>query len=224
MQKVKTKLFIGAWCFIFNINCFAQSAIDFKHYNISRLTQDNGLSQCSNYFRFEDSKGFMWITANDAINRYDGSSVKVYNLNRYFKNCPSLQQGYGFAEDDKANVYIGSEKGLYTYTRSTDKFTLNKVFTKSVDDVVMPFAFENDKVWCFNRFYQLATYNVKTKEIKTEASVNLDTLSSIHIYQIINNVFYYRFPALDKEGNIWMVGKNKVAVYNIALKKQRIRL
>lgn len=192
-----------------------KSQADPSKFVITKLTPDNGLSQGSNYFRFEDSKGFMWITGNDAVNRYDGSAVKVYNLDKYFEECPNLQQGYGFTEDDNANIYIGSGKGLYCYSRNTEKFTLQKVFTNAPDDVAMPFAFENNKVWCFNRFYQLATYNVKTKEVKAEAAIDLDTLNSIHIYQNINNVFYYRFPTMDKEGNIWMVGKYKVAVYNI---------
>lgn len=193
--------------------CNAQNN-ELSYYSVQKLSPDEGLSQGANYFRFEDSKGFMWITANDAINRYDGSQVKVYNLNRYFSNCPNLQQGYGFAEDPEANIYIGSERGLYIYSRKTDKFTLQRIFENSPDDVAMPFAYKDDKIWCFNRFYQLATYNVKTKAIKPEAKINLDTLNSIHIYQIVNNVFYYRFPVLDNEGNIWLAGKNKVAVYN----------
>lgn len=100
----------------------------FSNYTISKLTPDDGLSQGSNYFRFEDSKGFMWLTCNDAINRYDGKMVKVYNLDAYFKSCPNLQQGYGFAEDSESNIYIGSTKGLYIYNRKQDNFTLLKIF------------------------------------------------------------------------------------------------
>ncbi len=200
------------------INVFAQTQTPLN-YTVSKLTADDGLSQVSNYFRFEDSRGFMWITANDALNRFDGSSVKVYNLNRYFQNCPNLQQGYGFAEDDNSNVYVGSERGLYIYTRNTGKFTLQKIFKNAPDEVAMPFAFENGKIWCYNRFYQLATFNVKTKEVKIETSIDLEPINSIHIYQIINNIFYFRLPVLDKNGIVWLVGKNKVVTYNIKSKR-----
>ena len=161
----------------------------------------------------------MWLTAADAINRYDGSGVKVYNLNKYFSGCSNLQQGYGFAEDNNSNIYVGSDKGLYCYTRRTDKFRLLKIYNNAPDDVAMPFAFKNDKIWCFNRFYQLATYNVKTKEIKNEANVLLDSIKAIHVYQNIENIFYYRFPIMDNIGNIWLVGKNLAACYNINSKK-----
>ena len=65
-------------------------------FSISKLTTDEGLSQGSNYFRFEDSKGFMWITGNDAVNRFDGSRVKVYNTQsavkqtEFFKTLQTL--------------------------------------------------------------------------------------------------------------------------------------
>ena len=104
----------------------------------------------------------MWLTGNDALNRYDGKMVKVYNLDKYFLHCPNLQQGYGFAEDDESNIYIGSTRGLYIYLRSQDKFALQKIFN---DAVAMPFAFKDGKIWCFNLKYQLATYDVKTKEV-----------------------------------------------------------
>ena len=161
--------------------CFAQ--INYSKYQITSLTQDDGLSQGSNYFRFEDSKGFMWLTAADAINRYDGSGVKVYNLNKYFSGCTNLQQGYGFAEDNNSNIYVGSDKGLYCYTRRTDKFRVLKIYNNAPDDVAMPFAFKNDKIWCINRFYQIATYNVKTEEIKNEANIVLDSIKALHVYQ-----------------------------------------
>ena len=152
-------------------------AQDISNFAVTRLSQDDGLSQGSNYFRFEDSKGFMWITCNDALNRFDGKKVKVYNLDKYFSNCPNLQQGYGFCEDKNSNIYIGSVRGLYIYDREQDRFTLQKIFKNSIDDIAMPIAYIDNKVWCFNRQYQLATYDIKTKKIsykgKLKTSLNI---------------------------------------------------
>lgn len=193
--------------------CSGQTPFDY--WNITRLTQDDGLSQGSNYFRFEDSKGFMWITCNDAVNRYDGKMVKVYNLNKYFKDCPNLQQGYGFAEDNESNIYIGSTSGLYIYHRTRDKFTLQKIFNDAADEVAMPFAFKNNKIWCFNRQYQIAAYDVTTKKITFVIQLNVTPIESVHIYQLSGNAFYFRFPFIDKHDNIWMMNENTIACYNI---------
>ena len=158
----------------------------------------------------------MWLTGNDALNRYDGKMVKVYNLDKYFLLCPNLQQGYGFAEDDESNIYIGSTRGLYIYLRKQDKFILKKIFN---DAVAMPFAYRDGKVWCFNLNYQLATYNVKTKEVNYVTQLALDTLISVHIYDLSENIFYYHFPFIDNGGTIWVVGNNNIAGYNIQTKK-----
>ncbi len=214
---ISIKLTVYFFIFI-NVRGFAQQTI-WDKFSISKITPDNGLSQGSNYFRYEDSKGYMWITCNDALNRYDGNKIKVYNLNTYFKNCPILQQGYGFAEDAEGNIYIGSTKGLYLYHRNQDKFSLQKIFTNSPDEVAMPFGYKDGKIWCFNRQWQLATYDVVTKKVKLITKVALLPLNSVHVYQLEANAFYYHFPFIDKEGNCWLFANNNIARYSITLKK-----
>ena len=184
--------------------------------SVSKVTTDDGLSQGSNYFRFEDSLGFMWITGNDAVNRYDGSRVKVYNLNKYFSNCPNLQQGYGFAEDDKTNVYVGSINGLYIYNRNQDKFTLQKIYG-GYDETVMAIAYKDDKVWCYNKQFEIVSFDVKTKKITNFGKLPLPAMKSIHIYDIGANIFYCRFPFLVDDA-IWIVDANQVLTFNIKTK------
>lgn len=189
-----------------------------ENFSISTVSQDNGLSQGSNYFRYEDKHGFMWITGNDALNRYDGENVKVYNLNYFFKNCPTLQQGYGFAEDQN-NLYVGSIRGLYVYNYKKDEFTLIEIFKNSKTKTAMPIGFYDGKIWCFNENYQLASYDVKTKNIKIEAQIPLKPIKSIHIYDNEDNVFYFRMPFIDNHQNICFIGKNEIYTYNILTKK-----
>ena len=183
-------------------------------YNIIQLSPDEGLSQGSNYFRFEDSRGFMWITCNDALNRYDGNLVKVYNLDKYFKGCPNLQQGYGFAEDDESNIYIGSTRGIYIYHRSTDKFTLQQIFGAGKDALAMPFACRAGKIWCFNKRYEIATYSIADHKVDYIGRVPLPELSSVHIYNLIDDGFYERWPFFDQNNTIWFPGRNAVFTLN----------
>jgi signal transduction histidine kinase/ligand-binding sensor domain-containing protein len=201
---------IGLW--LVTICLHAQPS--FSPFSISRLTPSEGLSQGSNYFRYEDSRGFMWLTGNDALNRYDGRTVKVYNLNRYFKNYEILQQGYGFAEDTFGNLYVGSTRGLYIYHRRQDLFTLQKVFSLSGDSTAMPFAYRNGKIWCYNRHYQIATYEVATKTVQRITQLPIDPLVSVHIYSLTSNTFYYRLPFIDNNGILWAVGRKAIAGFN----------
>lgn len=189
------------------------------NYSVMRITQDEGLSQGSNYFWFEDKRGFVWLTCNDALNRYDGTSVKVYNLKYFFKNCPTLQQGYGFTEDED-HLYIGSTRGLYIYDYQLDQFTLVDIYKGSSDTkTAIPIGFTDHKVWIFNENYQLVSFDVRTKQIKLEAQIPIKPLRSVHIYDIDGNAFYFRMPFLDKNRNICFIGTEKIAVYNLDSKK-----
>ena len=192
----------------------AQTKSDIDEFSIQYVTQDDGLSQASNYFRFEDSKGFMWITANDAVNRYDGSYIKVYNLEKYFRNCPPLQQGYGFAEDDAGNVYIGSDHGLYRYNRRNDNFNLLRMIAGG-DSVLMPIAYQAGKIWCFNRYWQIITFDPVNQNMKIVATLQLEKISAIQIYASLSSVFYWRYPVMDRAGNIWLFSNSNFGCYNI---------
>lgn len=139
--------------FFMTIVC-AQTPI--SNFSISTLTHDDGLSQGSNYFSYEDSLGFVCIAVNDAINRYDGNFVKVYKKDQYFENCKNLAQGYGFADDEKYNIYIGSPNGLYVYIRKNARFNVKFLFPKGQEQTVFPIGFTNGKIWHQN-FLQLRT-------------------------------------------------------------------
>lgn len=213
MRFVLLVLFLLASCL--GLSAGAQE----RHFNYSvkTLSQDNGLSQGSNYFRYEDSKGFVWITGNDALNRYDGATIKVYNLNRYFKDCAPLQQGYGFAEDDKSNVYIGSVNGLYIYHRKKDKFTLQKIYNGE-ENLAMPFAFKNGKIWCFNRKYEIAAYDVVSGRIYYLLKVPLPAINSVHVYDMLGPdgiSFYYRFPFFDNYNRLWIFGTQTAYTFHM---------
>ena len=197
----------------------AQSLLRYHDFTIKKLSQTEGLSQGSNYFLHEDKLGFMWITANDAINRYDGSWVKVYKEERYFKNCPVLKQGYGFAEDNKSNIYIGSTIGLYKYNRNQDGFTLLKVFSGYADENCIPFAFRDNKIWCYNRFYAIAAIDVTTGKISFYKDVKTEPIESIHVYMFSKTFYRNRQPFFDKNGVLWIVTRSDIISYKTSSKE-----
>lgn len=49
-----------------------------KYLRFARLTTEDGLSNDQVRGIVQDSHGFIWITTNDGLNRYDGSRVKIY--------------------------------------------------------------------------------------------------------------------------------------------------
>ena len=49
-----------------------------NYVRFGRLTSEDGLSNEQIWGIVQDNQGFMWFSTSDGLNRYDGSSVKVY--------------------------------------------------------------------------------------------------------------------------------------------------
>ncbi|MDU3349906.1 MAG: two-component regulator propeller domain-containing protein, partial [Clostridium sp.] len=93
--------------FIINMSVNNTLAItnDDKNINFKRITVEDGLSQTSVEYLFQDSKGYMWIGTTDGLNRYNGNKFEVF---RYSKDKPnSISGNYisAITEDDKGNIF-----------------------------------------------------------------------------------------------------------------------
>ena len=88
-----------------------------------RITTDNGLSSNHTSYIFQDRKGFIWISTQDGINRFDGYGFK------YFKHIPgNLNSLSDYAaghvyEDTKGNFWISTREGLNVFNPESETFT-----------------------------------------------------------------------------------------------------
>ena len=139
---------------LFLLNCFSLFTVNANDFKFEHLTSENGLSNGIVNCIFQDSKGFIWVGADDGLNRYDAYGFKT------FKNEPgNLSSISGniivsIAEDSHTNLWIATRNnGLNCYHResglflrfqsqqnnknslSTDK--LKKVFVDSDDNVLI---------------------------------------------------------------------------------------
>lgn len=183
--------------------------------NFSTVTTKDGLSHPYITSKYEDSKGFMWLSTFDAVNRWDGVFMKVYNHEKQFLNGPLLQQSYGFVEDESSNIYTGSKNGLYEYIRTKDVFRLYDVDPKNKDKHIIPFAYKEDKIWCFNRKYQIIAFNIHTKKSTFYTDLNFEPIKSFHIYQSEFVYLKLRIPFFDTNGVLWLANDHKIAAYNL---------
>jgi ligand-binding sensor domain-containing protein len=61
-------------CWLLSMTCArAQGGFLFHH-----LTLEEGLSELTNEYVYKDSKGFVWISSINGLNRFDGSRIRVY--------------------------------------------------------------------------------------------------------------------------------------------------
>src|SRR5689334_21920813 len=107
----------------------AQSAsLYFNH-----LTVNNGLSQGVANVTLKDSRGFVWISTLDGIDRFDGISCRHYDLSR-LANVNLTQTTTNFLEDKKGNIWAGTQQGLLYYNYARDSFSYISLGSIGIED------------------------------------------------------------------------------------------
>jgi ligand-binding sensor domain-containing protein/two-component sensor histidine kinase len=101
-------VFISSWA-------TAQPFPPFFHH----LTQSNGLSEQTNAYFSQDSKGYIWIGSFDGLNRFDGKTIKIYRATlpdgSFSPNITSKVY-----EDQKGNRWFSSSGGLHFIAKESD--------------------------------------------------------------------------------------------------------
>jgi hypothetical protein len=85
---------------------------------------EEGLSQGLVNDMIKDQNGFMWFGTVDGLNRFDGSSFKIYHADKSKPNrtIPGNEIS-GIIEDSLHNIWIGTNKGLSRYDTRADSFS-----------------------------------------------------------------------------------------------------
>ena len=97
----------------------------FRHFSV-----EDGLSSNSVRAIMQDKYGFMWLGTDDGLNRYDGTTIKVYNLNPQGSN-DYISSLY----DTTDNIWVGTEDGVYIFDYETESFELFNVLTAQGDSI-----------------------------------------------------------------------------------------
>ncbi|WP_369793892.1 two-component regulator propeller domain-containing protein [Prevotella sp. 10(H)] len=93
-----------------------------SNFYFTKIDGENGLSQNNIKSILQHSSGFMWFGSRNKLNRYDGTSIKVYDCYDPIKqkrdnNISALY------EDGEKNIWIGSDKGVFIFDPVMDTFS-----------------------------------------------------------------------------------------------------
>lgn len=168
MKKKKQNLYYIILLFIILMmnsgELFCLPGYSFKHYNIN-----NGLSQNTVFTIFQDNQGFMWFGTKDGLNRFDGTSFKIFK----FSPGGNLRDNvfHRILQDKNDNLWVGTDDGIYIYNPRSEEFNR---FEKtpadhvSMDGVVSDILLDNDGdmwisveekgVFCYNFRADTLTY------------------------------------------------------------------
>jgi signal transduction histidine kinase/ligand-binding sensor domain-containing protein len=92
-----------------------------------KISVENGLSQVRAFNLLQDKSGFIWITTEDGLNRFDGYNTKIFKHIDNDTTSISSHFVVALAEDKFGNIWAGTKmEGLNKYNPRTEKFTRYK--------------------------------------------------------------------------------------------------
>lgn len=158
---------------IFNFFIFAisiQLSGQTKGLYFHHLRTAQGLSQASNAYVFHDSRGFIWISSPNGLNRFDGIDVTVYHPNKRDTNSLWGQSvNSHFFESKNGDIWFTTNGSIHRYNRKKNNFSNRQIedpkgFKLKYD--YLAFYLQKDSIlWVRigdNKKGQLYQYNTKS--------------------------------------------------------------
>ena len=90
--------------------------------NFKRITIEDGLSQTTVEYIYQDSDGYMWFGTDNGLNKYDGTAnFEVYKYKGKMKIVYQVDIIVSIIEDSNGYLWIGTTTGLNKLNRKTGK-------------------------------------------------------------------------------------------------------
>lgn len=114
------RFLIAAFFCIFSLNIsVAQDSVSVRYLGI-----DDGLSNNLVRCIYQDHNEFMWFGTYDGLNKYDGSSFRVFR--DVIGDTTSLLDNhiYSIDSDFENNIWVGGPRGVSIYNAANSRFTV----------------------------------------------------------------------------------------------------
>ncbi len=171
---------------------YTKPLIKFKHYSV-----DDGLSQSSVNYIFQDKKGFIWLATQDGLNRFDGYNFKINQHNPLDTTSILANWIFGIDEDDFGYIWLATQKGVTRLDPKTDKFKhyyITNQKTNNLEEVYRILVGNDGFIWYITAttLYKLDTLSGKVTHFEHE------------IDYFVSNKSDKGFPMFDDGEGIWL--------------------
>lgn len=165
-----------------------------KSLSFQHIDADKGLTAGYNWYMRHDSRGYLWISSDDGIFRFDGIGMKHYAPNNANgRGMQGTTSQSDFFEDTEGNIWFATNEAINRYVRQVDTFEVHRCWDedncKPVNGSYYLFYLEHDTLLWLSAADNIYTYNVKTyqtrKIISTHGvSFSIDTTKNGRLRQI----------------------------------------
>ncbi len=116
LKRPAILIFLFLW---FRFLLPAQQSVLYYH----ELTSQNKLSQTVNEFVFQDSRGFVWISSVDGLNRFDGQNVEVFKPDKSLNSIYGQNIQSNFFEDKFGNIWFSTYEAINCFRPNLNDFS-----------------------------------------------------------------------------------------------------
>ena len=202
--RISKILIVLFWVVLFPMKANALSEDD-ANITFKRITIEDGLSQTSVEYLYQDEKGYMWIGTSDGLNRYNGHEFKVYRYKEGAKNSISGNYIVAIKEDSVGDLWVGTSRGVNKINQTTNEIT---TYLPEEDGTGISHYNICEILINSNNEVMVATFdgiNIYDRETdKFKRILNSNELTSQFIYSIVE----------DEEGRYWIGTDNGLNMYD----------
>ncbi len=146
---------------------------------VNHITMADGLLDGINYYITRDSRGFVWISSQNGLNRYDGNQIRQYETGISPSDIKGQFVQSKMFEDEQGNLYFTTyDGGINCYQRATDSFENWLLFPDSNKHLTGYHAFhldKNNKLWVLVNNTEVYHFDLKTHRTKHLYSTPFET-------------------------------------------------
>ena len=156
MGRIAIQAFIIV-CFIADVSQPVLAADGFKY-----ISLNEGLSNAYVHAIVQDEYGYIWIGADDGLNKFNGYEMTVYRNDPSDSMSVSGNSISSLLYDSRGRLWIGSEEGLDLYLPDKDCF---KRVRNSAPNISALFESSDSTIW-IGYAQGIATYNEKENKFE----------------------------------------------------------
>lgn len=179
----------------------AQQSVKFDSYSI-----EDGLSQSHITGVAQDSYGYLWISTQDGLNRFNGYEFDIYK--NQLNDSLSLPNNYVYSltKDKQGNLWFGTNRGIGKINPLTGKIDkINRTnYPKLKGYIFTDLTITSDqKIWARSEKHGINVINTKTKDVRVITSIGnsknfstvfTDPLDRLWIGTTSGDIYYANYP------------------------------
>ena len=187
---------IAASCLaVLSLLAASVSAAPRRPIRFERLSLEQGLSQSAVHRVLQDSRGYVWMATEDGLNRYDGTTFKVYRHDAARETSLPAALVWDLAEDASGDLWIATGAGLVTWKRATDAIVPFEPLARQ-NMRALRFSAKDNVLWVGTRDSGLYRLDLGTRQLTrfVHDPVTPSSLIDDRIYAI----------SIDRSGRLWV--------------------